>query len=158
MTRLSHSSADVEPKWLRAMRILVLGALVLQVAWSGIVNGRESLRSVAAFRSLRHETAVEARRRVLGDSYARALEQIEATVPLDGAYVLLDLDANATAIVLQGELAPRRALLVTGTSGLRNRPRTPRHARWPETAVVYRGFGVPPEVVPVEDLARKRRR
>jgi len=158
LTRLSQSSADLEPKWLRSLRILVLGALVLQIAWGGVVNGRESLRSLAALRSLRHETAAAARRRLLGDPYARALEQIEATVPLDGAYVLLDLDPNATAIVLQGDLAPRRAVLVTSASGLPNRTRMRRHPRWPETTVVYRGFDVPPEVVPMDNPSRKRRR
>jgi hypothetical protein len=95
---------------------------------------------------------------VLGDPYARALEQIEAAVPLDGAYVLLDLDPNATAIVLQGDLAPRRAVLVTSANGLPNRTRVRRHPRWPETAVVYRGFAVPPEVVPLDNLSGKRRR
>jgi hypothetical protein len=89
----------------------------------------------------------------LGSVYSDGLERAARAIPPAGRYVLVDRDPSATAIMLQGDLAPRRALLVQDLGGLRRRwrPREPRRSL-PLVAVVYTGPADPLRVIRTADL------
>ena len=136
-------------------RWMVVLAVAAQVVAGLVVTlpqaGREALNAW----HLRHETFAAARRRALGEAYVRGLEAAEAAIPRGGSYVLLDLDGTGTQQLLQGDLAPRRALAVRSMDGF--------HRRWhpremvagiPPVTVVFRGLERPPEVVASATLLR----
>lgn len=128
---------------------LVLLAVQLAVALSLALarSAREGLHLVEQ----RNETPYERRVRTFGPAYVDAIEKIRRTIPVDGAYLLVNAHPEAEEggpIWVKFELAPRRAVYLGRLDRLgkaeRVRRRSPRAARW---VVITHGGYDPPVVV-----------
>ena len=99
----------------------------------------------------RQETPRQQRARNFGPGYVQAIEQIRRTIPVDGAYLLINGHGSPEEggpIWVKFDLAPRRAVYLGKLEDLGNadrlRRRMPRAARW---VVIARGVYDPPVLV-----------
>jgi hypothetical protein len=137
------------PRFARAVRRVVLVALALQVAWGAWLELRETRARVRLWRRYHREPAAEARRRALGELYVMGLEQIEARVPPREGYVLRNPTTSPFWVLLQGDLAPRRAVIGPVAAARRRRARAgwgSADVRW---VVDYHGPESPSEASPL---------
>jgi hypothetical protein len=123
---------------------LALALLAIQMA---VAVPRALHRSLDEGWSLivhRRETPFEKRARDFGPGYARAIEQIRRTIPVDGAYLLINGYQGfeeGGPLWVKFDLAPRRAVYLGKLDELgtaeRLRRRMPRAARWVVIAHAY---------------------
>ena len=130
---------------------LALALLALQLA---VAVPRALLRSAREGVNLAvhwNETPYERRVRTFGPAYVQAIDRIRKTIPVDGAYVLVNAHPNVeegAPVWVKFELAPRRAVYLGKLDKLgtaeRVRRRMPRAARW---VVITNGAYDPPVLV-----------
>jgi hypothetical protein len=137
------------PRSLLASIALALLAVQLaaSVSWALLKSFEES-RSMLI---LRNETPLEQRSRTYGPDYTMAIERIRQTIPLDGAYVLINGhpdEEEGGPLWVKFDLAPRRAVYLGKLSDLQDvdrlRRRMPRAARW---VVIAHGSYEPPILI-----------
>ena len=130
----------------RAVTLGLFGLFLLTAGVAAALNAGVRLRQAVA---LVGEDSAAARRRVLGDAYMDAIEQIRRTIPPGGEYLLVDgaEERQWAPYWVRFDLAPRRARLV---GALRDRPdpdrlaqRMPASSRW----VVIAFYGQPPVLI-----------
>ena len=98
--------------------------LAVAVPWGLLGAGRDLYRAAYA-----HETLAEARARVYGEDYSRAIDQIRGELPEDEGYLLVEggHPGSGGAYWVRYDLAPRRAVYLGRldelTSGERMRRR-----------------------------------
>lgn len=140
----------------RGLRWVALTALALQLvagAWLALPMAGRWLVEAREARKLGHEAS---RSRIFGE-YAWGLEQAERAIPPGDPYLLINEDLGGWYLVLQGDLAPRRALALGG-----HERSLPSHWRThgppgdaPAWVVLFRGVDARPVLVPTEEyLAR----
>jgi hypothetical protein len=137
------------PRFARAVRRVVLVALAAHVAWGAWIELRETRARVRLWRHHHREPAAEARRRALGDLYVMGLEGIEARVPPDEGYVLRNPTSSPFWLLLQGDLAPRRALIGPLAAARRRRVRARQGSADVRWVVEYGGPDNPSSASPL---------
>ena len=142
------------PRFARALRRVVLVALALQIAWGAWIELRETRARVRLWRRHHREPAAEARRRALGDLYVMGLEDIEARIPVGEGYVLRNPTSSPFWLLLQGDLAPRRALIGPMASAQRRRARAGQRSADVRWVVEYRGPDSPSSASPLIDAEK----
>ncbi|HEX3127379.1 MAG TPA: hypothetical protein VH394_08620 [Thermoanaerobaculia bacterium] len=127
---------------------LALALLALQLA---VAVPRALLRSAREGSNLLahwSETPYERRVRTFGPGYAQAIEKIRRTIPVDGAYALINAHPDVEEggpVWVKFDLAPRRAVYLGKLdevgSAERLRRRMPRAARW--VVITYGAYDPP---------------
>jgi hypothetical protein len=117
----------------RLLALLLLAALVAELArgaWHALPRAAAWLAAAS-----RHwdEDYPASRRRLFGE-YARGLEAVEQLVPRSGYYLLINVPPGGGHVILQGDLAPRRAFHdgeeARGLPRQWRRRGVPAHAPW----------------------------
>ena len=138
----------------RAVALGLLGLSLLTAFLAAALHTGVRLSQAVA---LVGEDSAAARRRVQGDAFMDAVEQIRRTVPRDGEYLLVDgsEERQWAPYWVRFELAPRRARLLGSlrdVPGLvRQAERQPAGSRW----VVIAFYGRPPILIGREDFLRR---
>lgn len=113
---------------------LGLFAVFLAVSLSRAVA--ESARNVVLMHALQGETPFQERARCYSSAYTEEIENIRRTIPRDGAYILINGDAEEQGgpLWVKFDLAPRRAVYLGQLDKLQSaerlKKRIPRAARW----------------------------
>jgi len=144
----SHGGAEMRARLGRVPALAAAGLLGLYLAvalpWG---LGRAWLEVVRAASA--HESPVEARRRIFGETYTSAIEEIRRTLPPGEAYLLVEGGSGMLGGTywVRYDLAPRRALYLGRlnelTSGMQVRRRLVVNLRH---VVVAFGSGRPPRL------------
>lgn len=129
-------------------RAVTLGLLGLSLLAAGVAAALNTSVRLGQAVALVGEDGAGARRRVQGEAYMDAIEQIRRTIPRDGEYLLVDggEERQAAPLWVRFDLAPRRARLV---GALRDSnpdhlaARMPASSRW----VVIAFYGRPPVLI-----------
>lgn len=130
----------------RAVALGLLGLfLLISIPTAAIHAGVRLVQAV----TLAGEDSAGARRRVEGEAYMKAIEQIRRTIPRDGEYLLVDggEEWQGGSYWVRFDLAPRRARFLGMLRDLpgpgRLADRLPASARW----VVIAFYGRPPILI-----------
>jgi hypothetical protein len=144
----AHGGAETRARLGRVPALAAAGLLGLYLAaalpWG---LGRAWLEVVRAASA--HESPAEARRRVFGETYASAIEEIRRALPAGESYLLVEGGSGmlGDAVWVRYDLAPRRAIYLGQlnelTSGMQVRRRLVANLRH---VVVAFGNGRPPRL------------
>ena len=135
-------------------RAVTLGLLGLFLLTAGVAAALHTSLRLSQAVALVGEDSAGARRRVQGEAYMDAIEEIRRTIPRDGEYLLVDggEERQAAPFWVRFDLAPRRARFVGALreGELRDLPgpgplvaRMPASSRW----VVIAFYGRPPILI-----------
>jgi hypothetical protein len=121
------NSPIVLPAFLRA---LALGIFLLFLATAVPPAILQSGGRVLWAASLAKEDEETARRRFLGEPWARSIDEIRQVIPPDGEYLLASAEGTEDTYWIRFELAPRRALFLGRWSQLPAGALLPPGPRW----------------------------
>jgi hypothetical protein len=134
------------------LRSLAAGIFVIFLATAVPPAILQSAGRVVWAAFLAREDTRQARRRFLGEPWARAVDEIRRVVPRDGEYLLVGGVANEDTYWVRFELAPRRALFLGLWSRLPRGATLPPGPRW---VVVAFEEPEPPLLLTREDFLRR---
>ena len=138
---------------------IALGLFAVYLAVSVSHAAYDTARNGRLAYILRGEKPVEERARCYGPGYTERIEAIRRTIPLDGAYILLNANPGEEGgpLWVKFDLAPRRAVYLGNLEDLgsieRMKRRMPRAARW---VVIADGPYSPPVLIERYKFVRAR--
>jgi hypothetical protein len=88
--------------------LLAVAAFALPLVWPALAESQRRVRLAIHFRN---DSASAAEARFRGERYVGAIERIRATIPPDGAYLLVDTEGHEDNWV-RFDLAPRRPVFL----------------------------------------------